>query len=136
MTFAVTEKGRINLKEDWADIALMREHGHTYQEIAEKYGVSKQCIHAKMKAYKRAVKGIRGANFDVNKIVYKSIYDYFMSNYKETLNTFTGKIYGYQDGPNTYKVRSYITGETKKFPLKHKKMIAFIIGKPCEDLFE
>ena len=34
------------------EILQMREEGYTYQQIADKYGVSRQCIHQKVKPIK------------------------------------------------------------------------------------
>lgn len=115
----------------------MREHGHTYQEIGEKYGVSRQCVHRKMKDYERALKGIRGQKFDINRIVFKGMYDYFADHYAETMNSFSHKIYGYEDGPNLIKLRNFITGkQNTRFSIGQIKLMCAITGKTFEELFK
>lgn len=113
-----------------------RQRGATYQEMADVEGVSRQDIYMKVKSYEAKLKGKRGREFDINKIVYKGIYEYFRDNMEVTPYSFTTDVFGYAS-KKTQCVKSFLLGEHETlFKIRQIKRLMGITGKTFEELFE
>ena len=113
-----------------------RKKGATYQEIADDVGLSKQRVNKIVTEHAPELKGMRGNRFDIERIIYKGIYDYFKSHPYESLSSFVGKIYGYT-GNEISTIRDFITGaHTSRLTIERIRKICEITGKTFEELFE
>lgn len=113
------------------------QNGATYQEIADILDISRQAVGYRMKYFKRKVCGIRGHTFNIEKIVYQGIYDYFKDNYDESITSLCKKVYGGHNESTLVKFRNLITGKhDTHFMIKHIKRLCEITGKSFDELFE
>ncbi len=111
----------------------MRNEGHTYQEIADVFGISKQAVHSYIKKAKE--RHLRHDK-ECEKIVFQGIYDFFKAEPKMNYTKFTILIYGYK-GKKVADIRNFITGvHESKFPLIIHQRICEICGKPFEQTFK
>ena len=119
------------------EIYELYQNGSTYREIADRYGITRQTVAQRLKYYKRKVAGIRGHNFDINKIVYQGIYDWFREHYYESLSSLSKKIYGYYRPCELTKLRSFLIGEHEThFNVEQIKRMCELTGKSFEELFQ
>ena len=118
-----------------AEMMKMRLEGATYQEIADKCGVSKQDVHERVNNYyKRVIGGHRGHKLNCDEIIYKGIYEHFLDNPKESVSSFSKKLYG--DTAQCNKIRQFIKGETEsRFTIQQISKMCEIVGKPFEEVF-
>lgn len=115
----------------------MLQSGSTYQEIADLYGISKQAVHQRVYRHKRKLDGIRGRHFDIDKIVYKGIYDWFQEHFDESLSSLILKVYGHKNNAAVTKFRGFLVGNhDTHFKTEHIKRLCELTGKTYEDLFE
>ena len=115
----------------------MRMNGRTFQEIADVCGISKQRVHQRVKAHERKVAGIRGKGFDINQIVYKGIYEHFLNDFDESLNSFCKKVKGGQEQRHfVLAFKGLITGKNARFSVSQIKAICDVVGKPFDKCFE
>ena len=122
--------------ERWEQVYQMRLEGATFQEIGNKFGVSRQCVNEIFNKQYRKLKGMRGYGFRVDSIVYKGIYEHFRDNPFETISSFTEKIFGYV-GNKPQTIRDLITGARKTFiTIPRIQKMCEITGKTFEELFE
>ena len=113
-----------------------RQQGATYQEIADAEGISKQAVYLKVKSYEKKLEGNRGRRFDINKIVYKGFYEYFVENPDVRISTLTDEIFGV-GGNNVAKTRQFLYGEHETLlKIRTIKTMMEITGKSFEELFE
>lgn len=114
----------------------MRENGATYQEIADAVGISKQRVHQIMLKNFPEMKGMRRNHFDIERIIYKGIYDYFKSHPYESLASFIRKIYGHY-GNEAKKIKGFITGASNKtfYTVSQIQRMCEITGSSFEELF-
>lgn len=114
-----------------------RLDGYTYQEIADELGVSRQCVHEKLKNYDKKLLGMRGKGFDINTIIYKGFYEHFRDDDYESLTSFAHKVLGTHNHP-LGKLRNFLTGEHKdtRFSVPQIKKMMEVTGKSFEELFE
>ena len=56
----------------------MRLRGMTYKEISERTGINLQSLYVRIKKYGNGAKRIRGRGFDIERITYKGLYEYFL----------------------------------------------------------
>lgn len=111
----------------------MRNEGHTYQEIADVFGISKQAVHSYIKKAKE--RHLRHDK-ECEKIVFQGIYDFFKAEPKMNYTKFTILIYGYK-GKKVADIRNFITGvHESKFPLIIHQRICEICGTSFEDTFK
>ena len=126
------------MKERINEIVEMRKNGATFQQIADSFGVSRQCIH---EAFHKQTHGrwkrMRGHGFDIETIVYKGLYEHFKNNIFETLTSFTTKIYGHPYNNGIPVLRNFVKGDSdSRFSITHIKRMCEITGKSFEELFE
>lgn len=114
----------------------MRVNGATFQEIANKYGISRQAVHQTLNSYMARLQGKRYA-LDVDKIIFKGIAEWFFENPDESMSSFSRKVFGYDTGAKVKDVRMNLYGEyTVYFSIEQIKKICEVIGKPFEEVFE
>lgn len=97
-------------KPAYDEMLEMRNKGMTYQEIADEFGVSKQWVNYILTHCYEGYKGQRGKGFDIEKIVYKGIYEHFKKNLFESVTSFTEKVLG-NSATYVAKMRNLITGQ-------------------------
>ena len=115
----------------------MRMNGATYQEIANAFGMSKQCAHQTISNYCQVLSGIRGRGFDAKNIKYEGLQSYFLENHNETLSSFTEKIFGANTGNRVPTMRNFLTGKNAtRFSIEQIKRICEIVGEPFEEVFK
>ena len=126
------------MKERINEILEMRKNGATFQQIADSFGVSKQCVNAAFNAQTHGRwKRMRGHGFDIETIAYKGLYEHFKNNICETVTSFSTKIYGHSSNNSIPKLRKFIIGDTDShFSITHIKKMCEITGKSFEELFE
>lgn len=111
----------------------MRNEGHTYQEIADVFGISKQAVHSYIKKAKE--RHLRHDK-ECEKIVFQGIYDFFKAEPKMNYTKFTILIYGHK-GKNVADIRNFITGVYEsRLPLIILQRICEICGTSFEDTFK
>lgn len=111
---------------------LWREQGLTYQEIADRCGISKQRVH-------QIIGVVRKNNVDIESIVYKGIYDYMKENSKITYSTLYSKISGGNSSENAiknFRVFLHNSADEGKLNIKQIKRLIKLTGKSFEELFE
>ena len=112
----------------------MRNEGHTYQEIADVFGISKQAVHSYIKKAKE--RHLRHDK-ECERIVYQGIYELFKSDPKMNYTRFTTLIYGKYYRKRVPAVKSLVTGENEsRLPLRVYQRICEICGKPFEQTFK
>lgn len=118
-----------------SEMQAMREEGYSFQEIGNKFGVSRQDVHRNLKHAKtRNVRNdkIRGS------IVYKGIFNYFTANPDLNFTEFSRKIYFTDriDHKRTVKLKRFLKGENVALPLWIYKRICNVCGGTFEEVFE
>jgi DNA-binding XRE family transcriptional regulator len=125
-----------NLNPNAKEMLEMRTRGATLQEIADKYGVTRQAIHITLKNYTDRLSGKR-FGLDVNKIIYKGIADYFLAHPDESMSSFSRKIFGCGEGIRPRDLRKNMFGEHEMYlSINQIKKICEVVGKPFEEVFE
>lgn len=115
----------------------MRKSGATYQAIADSCGISKQAVYQRIYHYVRKQNGIRGKGFDINKIPYQGLYDWFNENVGESVSSLCDKVFGNNCKNRCYKFRYFIIGKhDSAFKVEHLKKLCEVTGKSFEDLFK
>lgn len=117
-----------------ANYIVLREQGKTYQEIGDMFGVSKQSVEEIIKnAEKRFNNGvkIRKNSVNIEKIVYKGIYDLFYKDRTMTVSKLA-RIVGYDKGT----VKNLIEGTNARITIKGVKKLTDFSGMTFEELFE
>lgn len=117
-----------------ANYIVLREQGKTYQEIGDMYGVSKQSVEKTIKnAENRINNGVRIRKNSVNieKIVYKGIYDLFYKDRTMTISKLA-RIVGYDNST----LKNLIEGTNAKITIKGIKKLTDFSGMTFEELFE
>ena len=113
-----------------------RQKGATYQEMADVEGISRQAVYLKVKSYEKKLEGNRGRRFDINKIVYKGIYEFFKTDTTMNIYKFAEAVFG-GSGPEIAKVKRFLLGEAETlFKIKHIKRMLELTEMPFEELFE
>lgn len=111
---------------------LWREQGLTYQEIADRCGISKQRVH-------QIIGRVRKNNVDIESIVYKGVYDYMKENSQITYSTLYSKISGGNCSKNAiknFRVFLHNSADEGKLNIKQIKRLIKLTGKSFEELFE
>lgn len=121
-----------------AEMFEMRKGGATYQAIADKCGISKQAVYQKIYSYTRKLNGIRGKGFDINKIVYQGLYDWFNENMGESISSVCEKVFKSTNEKNyILKFRYFVIGKhDSAFKVEHLKKLCEVTGKSFEELFK
>lgn len=117
-----------------ANYIVLREQGKTYQEIGDMFGVSKQSVEESIKnAEERLNNGVRIRKNSVNieKIVYKGIYDLFYKDRTMTVSKLA-RIVGHDKGT----VKNLIEGTNARIAIKGIKRLTDFSGMTFEELFE
>lgn len=112
---------------------LWREQGLTYQEIADRCGISKQRVH-------QLIGKARKNNADVEKIVYKGIYDFMIQHPNISFSTLYRTTISQSASENDIKAfRRFLTNTTdkaNKLTIGQIKRLIKLTGKSFEELFE
>lgn len=117
-----------------ANYIVLREQGKTYQEIGDMYGVSKQSVEEIVKnAEKRFNDGVRIRKNSVNieKIVYKGIYDLFYKDRTMTISKLARIV-----GHDKSTLKNLIEGKNARITIKGVKKLTDFSGMTFEELFE
>ena len=115
------------------EMIVLREQGLNYQQIGEIYHISRQGVHAII-GKENARKNIT----DVERIVYKGIYDYMMENPKLSFRGLYKKISsGYTENQMRH-FSSFLQNPTDfgKLTISQIKKLIELTGKSFEELFE
>lgn len=126
----------IDNKPAYDEMLEMRNKGFTYTQIAEEFGVTKQWVNKILTTYYKGLKGQRGKGFDIEKIVYKGIYEHFKKNLFESVTSFTDKVY--EKGHNKVRfITDFITGESNShLSLPQIQRMCEITGTTFEECFK
>lgn len=126
----------IDNKPAYDEMVQMRESGMTYQQIADEFKVTKQWVNYILTHYYRGLKGQRGKGFDIEKIVYKGIYEHFKKNLFESVTSFTDKVY--EKGHNKVRfIADFITGKSNShLSIPQIQRMCEITGTTFEECFE
>ena len=115
----------------------MRQDGATYQDIADKCGITKQAVHQRIRSYTRKLNGIRGKGFDINQIPYQGLYDWFDDNMGESISSLCDKVFGSISKYYLSKFGGFIKGKhDSSFKVEHLKKLCEVTGKSFEELFK
>lgn len=119
------------------EMLLMRLNGMTFQQIADKCGVSRQRAYQSVMAYTdRIAKGKRGRVFFYEEIIFESIREHFEKKEEETITSFAVAVFG-ENSKKTTTMRTFLKGETdSRFTISQIKRICEICGKPFEEVFK
>lgn len=118
------------------EMVQMRESGMTYQQIADEFHVSRQWVNKILTTYYRGLKGQRGKGFDIEKIVYKGIYEHFKKNLFESVTSFTNKVYKKRHNKVSF-ITDFITGKSNShLSLSQIQRMCEITGFTFEECFE
>ena len=114
------------------EIINMRNEGKTYQEIANKYGVSRQAIHNIIVNYNNK-KMKQSQKF--NDIVYCGIYDMFMEDVDLSMLKMCD-IMGYaRCTNNARKIRSFLCGKSDSIRKSAIDNVLKYLNKPYKEVF-
>lgn len=120
-----------------AHFIVLREQGKTYQEIADMHGVSKQCVEQSIKSFEiRCNSRVRKDNYDIEKIMYRGVYDFFKNDNTMTASKLTRMIYGYSSNDISSRITRLFKGESARTTIEEITKLIEITGKPFEELFE
>ncbi len=121
-----------------SEMLKMRAEGATLQQIADKAGCSRQAVDEAVKRLaQNIVMGRRGKKLYLSEIKFQGFYDYFKENPKETINSFSRKVYDAHNGAGFQKLRDLITGKGNPyFAFDQIRKVCEIIGKPFEEVFK
>ena len=118
-----------------AEMFEMRKSGATYQAIAEHCGISKQAVYQRIYHYVRKQNGIRGKGFDINKIPYQGLYDWFNENVGESVSSLCEKVFGNNCKNRYYKFRYFIIGKhDSSFKVSQLQRLCEVTDKSLEEL--
>lgn len=107
--------GRIKMtEEDWAEARAMRANGFTLQEVADRFGVTRQLISKKMPTYCHAKQTCR----DPGKIIYPGLRRYMMD------NRFTFSRFAVHCGVGYPQLYNALTGRADPFKATIDKILA------------
>lgn len=120
----------IEKKEEMIEL---REQGLNYRQISEIYHISRQRVHSIIGKEKS-----RKNNADIERIVYKGIYDYLTENPKISLNTLYRKISSNYTSNQMRNFRVFLmnTSDRGKLTIRQIKKLIEITGKSFDELFE
>lgn len=120
-----------------AHFIVLREQGKTYQEIGDIYGVSKQCVEQSIKSFEiRCNSRVRKNNYDIEKIMYRGVYDFFKNDNTMTASKLTRMIYGYSSSDISSRIMKLFKGESARTTIEEITKLIEVTGKSFEELFE
>ena len=135
-------EGKLTAKEMFE----LKEQGKTYKEIGEICELTRQRVYQIIRAYKAGkyhgtYAGTRcysGRYFDVERIVYKGIYEHFVNSPYITVRAFTKRVFGKKYYPALeVRISNLITGKKDSFfTVEQLNRICKVIGLPFEEVFE
>ena len=112
---------------DWKEAGRMLAEGFNFKEIAEHFGVSRQCIHF------HYTRGNKSMTRNKHKIIYPAIHDWMKSN-RENYYTIGRQLYpGVKVPGNT--IRLILIGKTRNVPIDTIKKLSKITGMTFEEMF-
>lgn len=118
------------------EMVMLHAEGMTFQKIADIAGISRQRVHQRVSTYVEGAIPRRNRSFDISKIKYKGIYEYFVNDPYESLTSFTVKLgYSVSGGSPLHHVRNMLYGANSHFPINTIKRICDVVGKPFEEVF-
>lgn len=115
------------------EMIKLRERGLSYQKIADIYHISKQRVHQII-----GKERVRKNNTDIERIVYKGIYDFMKENPTISYSALLRKIRGCETANQVKNFSSFLKNSNDKSRLsilEIKRLIEFT-GKSFEELFE
>lgn len=115
------------------EMMKMRVDGATYQEIADRFGITRQRVYNILYEYSRKITaGARGRAFSFLEIKFKGIRQHFADNDTETTCKFSEKV-----GVQPCTMRNFLKGKSESyFTIPQIKRICEVVGKPFEEVFE
>ena len=116
----------------------MRINGATYKAIGEHFGVTRQRAHEIIHRHNgRLAIGTRYSGFPIEDIVFQGIYEHFLNNTRETMSSFTKKVYGQNGTASIQRLRNFLIGKHETYlRIKQVKKICEVCGKPFEEVFK
>ena len=112
---------------DWKEAGEMLANGCTFMEIAEHFGVSRQCIH---QYYTRGSKS-RPRNKHI--IIYPAIRNW-MKMHRESYYSLGRKLYPDVKVPGN-TIRLILIGDTRNVPIDTIKKLSEVTGMSFEEMF-
>ena len=111
----------------------LRENGCTLQEIADKFGISKQRVAV-------IIKDVRYSNADIEKIVFKGVYELFVNDKTMTFIKFARFAINEKGAASTCratveKFKRFVKGADAHVTLTQINNILKLCGKPFEEVF-
>lgn len=120
-----------------AHFIVLREQGKTYQEIGDIYGVSKQCVEQSIKGFEiRCNSRVRKDNYDIEKIMYRGVYDFFKNDNTMTASKLTRMIYGHSSSDISSRIMRLFKGESARTTIEEITKLIEVTDKSFEELFE
>lgn len=119
--------------EDKKEMLALRERGLSYQEIADIYHISKQRVYQII-----GKENVRRFNADIDKIVYKGIYEFMRDNPSISFSNLHRTISSHSTANAVKSFRRFLTNTTDKgvLTIRQIKRLMEFTGKSFEELFE
>lgn len=115
------------------EIAIaMRLDNKTYQEIADRFGVSYQCVQQKLRYCTRA----RKDGDYIERIPYKGLYDFLMEHERVTIPYLAGIMYTDTSRARIERVRHLFEGRSAHITKGALDRLLAYTGMTYEELFE
>lgn len=118
-----------------AKMVVMYSEGMTYQEIGDKFGMSRQGAEQIIaNEFSRQGERRRRAT-DLDKIVYPEVRKFFEDNPHIGYSSFVRCMLGHADNSEKRKIVDLFRGEKRFFTVEQIQKICEVIGKPFEEVF-
>lgn len=121
-----------NTQELREEIIKLRENGLSYDEIGQKYGVSRQRIYQIVKV--AGADRIRKNNTNIERIVYKGVYEFMKDNSNVSYASLSRAI-GISNS-SVFQRFLQSTSDNGRPTIRQIKKLIEITGKSFEELFE
>lgn len=118
-----------------AKMVVLYSEGMTYQEIGDKFGVSKQRTEQIIADQYSRTGERRRRKTDLDLIVYPVIRTYFLENERVGYASFCRKAFGHYNSPLAHKIARFFKGENVLLTITQIKGICTEVGKPFEEVF-
>lgn len=119
------------MKVDWKEAGEMLLNGASFAEIADRFGVTRQCIHLYYTQHKN--KGYRNST-SFRKVVFQGIADY-MQEHHLSIKRFAMTVFKDPTESQIHSLYLFVIGKSTQVPLATIDAILRCIGKPFEEAF-
>lgn len=129
----------MSFKDQKEQMIALRKEGKTFEEIAKRYGISKQYVYQIIRDVCRNDDRARKHTFNCENIVYEGIYQLFANDYKMTEAKLAKIIFDvkYIDNKHREKKRNLIFNHKEvTLSINQIRNICEFIGEPFEYVFK